>query len=802
LRLERVRDGAGPVLLYPLLALLSFPTLGQLIAGEHGVAYAHDVFDLPLTGVSADWLLHGPTFWNSHLTSGNALLAQQYSPYTVQVALGLVAGPFAGYAIYAWLLAAVAGISMHVFLRDSLHLSTVATVGGAVIYLFGFWQVSYGLAAPALPLLVWVMDRAVTAGSGRWRFVLAGSLLGGFLLYHGVSQVVLLGAAVQLGFVIVTAPGLRQIPVRLATWAGTWMLALGLFGPVLVTQLVMLPISQRTIWDLDALYDSRPLVALADTIQRYSAAVLGVPVGGGWGTSPAVDGTYFLGALGLVLLVVGVAVARRDRRTAFLVLLLVAIPVVDLVAVLLTPYQEGLGFLRSFQVVRVRHLLPFALAALAALGLDVVAGALDGRRPPLSMSGRWRSGWRWAVVGVAAIPLTIALSTAMAQVVRRRRDLLSLETQAMGWALLLLALVIGLGLIVFLIVALVRRPGAGASPFGGLVVFVMLAALVGERVIYTHGERFAGGELGTWAEHLAPTSGQRFLLAQPGIDTERTLTFGDDANRMGAVGLLQLDGYQAIYPLSYHEYFGAVINPQLDVDPRWATYYRAWGNRAMTFGPMVDPELVALGGVRWLYVRGDTVPTVPGLIERFRDGDVTVYEVPDVLPRVFIAGALSVHRNRRELLDALATADRTALVATAYVVDGPDSGRLRAVQSGTGGAVGPAGAATITDYAPDRVEVAIRADRPGVLILTDVMAPGWVAVRDSTEVAIATVDGTFRGVPVDATTSTVVFRYVPTFTYVGFGVAIVALVLAQAWGLAVRRRDAAIASTPATGDPT
>jgi hypothetical protein len=172
-RLERLRDGSGPFLLYPLLALLSFPTFGTLIAGDHGLGYVLDVFDLPRSGVSADWLANGLTLWNTHLTAGNALLAQVGSFVTPDVAIGLIVGPFGAYAIVAWLTAVVAGLSMHLFLRDSLRLSTAAVIGGATIYLFGFWHYAYGLSAIAAPLLFWLIDRAVVPAPGRWRFILA-----------------------------------------------------------------------------------------------------------------------------------------------------------------------------------------------------------------------------------------------------------------------------------------------------------------------------------------------------------------------------------------------------------------------------------------------------------------------------------------------------------------------------------------------------------------------------------------------------------------------------------------------------
>ena len=112
-----------------------------------------------------------------------------------------------------------------------------------------------------------------------------------------------------------------------------------------------------------------------------------------------------------------------------------------------------------------------------------------------------------------------------------------------------------------------------------------------------------------------------------------------------------------------------------------------------------------------------------------------------------------------------------------------------------------AGAATILSLTPDRVEIGVEADAPAVLILTDVMAPGWIAERDGAEVPIATVDGAFRGVAVDPSTSTVVFRYVPTFTYLGFVAAGLSLLAAIGWALLVRRRDGRSSEPSSTLSP-
>ena len=131
-RLESLRTGVRPVVLYPLLALLSFPTLGHLLAGRTRVAYALDVVRASADRAGAglarervDALEHA-----SHGRQCAVRAAVELRRSRSTSPLAFVVGPFAAYVVYVWLMAAVAGISMHLFLRDSLRLSTVAVVAG------------------------------------------------------------------------------------------------------------------------------------------------------------------------------------------------------------------------------------------------------------------------------------------------------------------------------------------------------------------------------------------------------------------------------------------------------------------------------------------------------------------------------------------------------------------------------------------------------------------------------------------------------------------------------------------------
>ena len=775
------------LLLYPVLALLSFPTLGHLVFGRSGYAYKVDVFDLPRTGTGADWLAHGIQLWNTHLTGGNALLAQQSNtPFALDVALEPLIGKFAAYVVFVWLLAAVAGVGMHLFLRNSMRLGTVAAVAGSVIYLFGFWHYIYGLAAPAVPLLFWLMDRALDPGPRRWRYVLGSVLVTTFVLYHGLSQTVLFAGVALLLWVVVTRGRNQPLWPRVVTFVSVWVLALAIYAPLLTTQLVMLPISVRAYWDLAALSHPTVLEGLGRILTNYSTIVVGVPLGGLVGASPSRYGTFFLGAIGLPLIVLGLVARRPDRRTAFLLGFVLLVPLWDALVFLAAPIQAQLGFLRSFQLDRIRHALPFVLAALLACGVEVTAETLLRGRP----LPRLGLGRRLALA-LSLAPAVLAFMVALSAVVQRRHAILDLRGPAIGWLLLLAALGIG----VLLLVAggwAVWRTGRGRMRVAGIAVLAVLAvAVVGERVAYAWGTQLTDiqSSHGTWARALGRTAAVRFLQNQEGADVDRVLAFGGTANALAAADLLEVGGYQSLYPETYHRFFGTLIAPSLVNDPFYTAYYWKWGNRAVTFGPEVDPELVALVGARWLLVRGDEIPTVPGIVERFRAGQDTVYEVPSVLPRAFVAGAVRSMPDDDALLAALATADLTTLRTTVFISPRVREQALDEVDSLPASAGQPAGSARIARYTPDEVEVAVSADGPGVLVLTDVVAPGWIADRDGVRVPIATVDETFRGVAVDAGTHTVVFRYRPGFTYLGFIIAALALVLTGALGILVRRRD-------------
>ena len=139
---------AHPWVAYVVLAMLAFPMFEMLVHGERALQYAHDVFDSDVARLftfAPDWLAHGPVLWDPHLTAGNAWLAQgALPPFGPDAVASFVAPPFAAFVVNTALMTFAAGISMHLFLRDSLRLPAIACFAGGVLATLAFWHYIHG----------------------------------------------------------------------------------------------------------------------------------------------------------------------------------------------------------------------------------------------------------------------------------------------------------------------------------------------------------------------------------------------------------------------------------------------------------------------------------------------------------------------------------------------------------------------------------------------------------------------------------------------------------------------------------
>lgn len=110
----------------------------------------------------------------------------------------------------------------------------------------------------------------------------------------------------------------------------------------------------------------------------------------------------------------------------------------------------------------------------------------------------------------------------------------------------------------------------------------------------------------------------------------------------------------------------------------------------------------------------------------------------------------------------------------------------------------PAGdSAAITAFEPNRVALQARASAPGLLVLGEVMYPGWTVQVNGQPARLVTADGILRAVALPAGEAQVEFRFQPGLFYAGAVISALTVALLLGWGIwaVARRRQIAAAAT-------
>ena len=92
--------------------------------------------------------------------------------------------------------------------------------------------------------------------------------------------------------------------------------------------------------------------------------------------------------------------------------------------------------------------------------------------------------------------------------------------------------------------------------------------------------------------------------------------------------------------------------------------------------------------------------------------------------------------------------------------------------------------ARLAEDAPERVVAELSTSNPGLLVLTDLHYPGWIAEEDGRRLPLLKADGLFRAVALPAGNHRVVFRYRPLSFYAGAALSILAALTMLGMGYA------------------
>ena len=530
---------------------------------------------------------------------------------------------------------------------------------------------------------------------GRWRFMLAGALAGALLLYHGQSQIVLIagGRAARLPAAHVAGrraagadrvldrdvgPGARACTARSCSPSSSCCRSPSARSGTCGRSTIRAR-SRRsaTRW---------PTTAPRSSACRWAA---------GSGSSPARYGTYFLGVIGLPLLAVGLVWGRRTAADAVPAPAAVRDPGHRSRR---GPADAAAGPARVPQVVPGRS--DPAAVHVRARGERGDRARRRRRVVDRRAAATWPARiWRWVVAGGdRGAARGRRASWRPARCVRRRRDLLGARYARRSAGRCCCSRCSSAAAVV----VVGRWPCCGgraatrARGAGGAVVVlaVLLRARGRARACTPMASGSSGRTSATGRANLDVTPGQAFMLEQPGADRDRVLTFGEDANRMGAVGLLQADGNQAIYPVAVPRLLRRADPPAAGHGPgeRRPTSTSGGTGRSRS-GRTWTRSWSRWSGARWLYVRGDEVPTVPGRRAALprrrgrRDGLRGALRVPAGLPGGRRPRRARTRRGRRRRWPA---ADLATLRGTAFVADGRDADVLASVPRADGCAPTPA----------------------------------------------------------------------------------------------------------------
>jgi len=181
-----------------------------------------------------------------------------------------------------------------------------------------------------------------------------------------------------------------------------------------------------------------------------------------------------------------------------------------------------------------------------------------------------------------------------------------------------------------------------------------------------------------------------------------------------------------------------------------------------------DPALLGLLNVR--YVVADLPLDVPGLDPVLIEGEVTLYENRQFLPRAFLAERVEEVPRDVDVFERLAAIDvaHVALVEPGALSAPLPDGSVK-------------GDVTIDSRRPGRMALSVHSDREALLLYSQTWAPGWQATINGGLARVMRVNGALLGVVVPAGDSHVIFDYSPLGWRIGWRISLVSIVILAIW---------------------
>lgn len=305
-----------------------------------------------------------------------------------------------------------------------------------------------------------------------------------------------------------------------------------------------------------------------------------------------------------------------------------------------------------------------------------------------------------------------------------------------------------------------RNSAIPFATFGIVAIFILLSRVKKIRllslsvlllILYLELFRF-GHKYITFSkrEYLYPKSKITDYLVSKKNDGEIFRVLGGDVipmNMLAPYGIETANGYEALYPINYARFLGAVTSGDT-------------GNIAGRYGDIrrFDSDYLDKANVKYILgLKRDkiAVPSKTGspsyrfdldkLKPVFEDGSVVIFENIKAFPRAYVS--LDGH-----MVDA----------SVNYV-----------------------------KYSPNSSVIKINSPVNGLLVISDLFYPGWVAEVNGLKTDIIPVDDVFRGIKIDKGEHMVEMEYKPKSFFTGLKISVISLIiltLSQMWFFIKRKQ--------------
>lgn len=682
--------------------------------------------------------------WNPHVFAGMPLAADAQTGlfYPLNWLLYLFSYPLE-YRALEWMLIVhywLASAFTYLFLRD-IGLGRLGALAGAVAFAFcGFMTAHLGhmpmiFVAAWIPLALLLMRRALLSRAwAGWAWAVAAGLCLALALLAGHVQIFsygLLAAALMWLYLLL---GERSLTVRnVLPWVAKGALMLGVaLGVGAVQLLPSLQLSRQSVraaisYEEASAFAAQPITLINLILPRVFGSNPTNYLPGQWQNT---ENWAYCGVITLALAGAGL-VLRRGRMVGFFALLtvlsiLIMVGDLSIVGAWIYKFVPGFGSLRSSG--RALVLLGLGLAGLAGYGLDGVVAALRARDVGVRRSLLW---WLVGVSGALAILGLGVLPAFYKEAIIGGQGEFGRLPGAIN----------DLGMTVFWLGLLA---GVGWAAYRGRLEAVWAGVLiVGLLVldIFSPNSRFNPTTTDVTAGYSKHFEAINLLAARSRDDrTGIPLRINSDTDVQ--------EVWQPNTAL-YHGYLydaGGAFNPL-----KLQRYDFLLGSaKSSPNTPLYD-----LAGGAFEVISATTTITRPHAGEAKwvalgRFGEVEIFENKNTLPRAYLVheaqvqagGESTVTQLRRfdvdprhtVLLESGATQKSNLMgTAEAYALGWPTDEFVRA-----------------TRYSPNAVDLTVRADAPGWVVLTDAWYPGWEATVDGQPATIEPAYYAFRAIRVEA----------------------------------------------------